>query len=57
MYSPAWSHGKIKEIFSNIFMVSGTNITRHDNMELQHSRNMVIIRNGNKLSANKHSKD
>jgi hypothetical protein len=50
MYSPAWPHGEIKEIFPNIFFVTGTNITHHDNVELQHSRNMIILRDHGKLS-------
>ena len=50
MYSPAWPHSEIKEIFPDIFFVTGTNITNYNNTELQHSRNMVIIRNDNKLS-------
>lgn len=49
-YSPAWSHSPIKEIFSDIFFVTGTNITQHDGVILQHSRNMIIIRNQGKLS-------
>lgn len=50
MYSPAWPHNEIKEIFPNIFFVTGTNITYHNNVELQHSRNMIIIRDNNTLS-------
>lgn len=50
MYSPAWPHSEIKEIFPNIFFVMGTNITHHNNTELQHSRNMIIIRDNDKLS-------
>lgn len=50
MYSPAWPHSEIKEIFPNIFFVTGANITHHNNVELQHSRNMIIIREGNTLS-------
>jgi len=49
-YSPAWAHSKIKEIFPDIFYVMGTNITQHNNIELQHSRNMIIIRDDDKLS-------
>lgn len=49
-YSPAWSHSQIKEIFPNIFFVTGINITQHDGVTLQHSRNMVIVRNQGKLS-------
>lgn len=50
MYSPAWPHSEIKEVFPNIFFVTGTNITQHNNVELQHSRNMIIIRDNEKLS-------
>lgn len=50
MNSLAWPHSEIKEIFPNIFFVTGTNITHHDNVELQHSRNMIIIRDNGKLS-------
>lgn len=50
MYSPAWPHSEIKEIFPNIFFVTGTNITRHNNVELQHSRNMIICRDNDRLS-------
>lgn len=49
-YSPAWPHSNIKQIFPDIFFVTGTNITEHDGVTLQHSRNMVIIRNQDKLS-------
>lgn len=50
MHSPAWPHSDIKEIFPDIFFVMGTNKTEHNNIELQHSRNMVIIRDKNQLS-------
>jgi len=50
MYSPAWPHNEIKEIFSNIFVVVGTNKTNYNGVDLQHSRNMVIIRDANSLS-------
>jgi len=50
MYSPAWPHGEIKEIFPEIFFVTGTNITDFNGAELQHSRNMIIVRDENKLS-------
>jgi hypothetical protein len=45
-----WPHGEIKEIFPNIFCVTGTNITTFNNTELQHSRNMIIVRDENNLS-------
>ncbi len=50
MYSPVWPHSEIKELFPGIFYVVGTNITRHNNIELQHSRNMIIIRDQDSLS-------
>ena len=49
-FSPAWPHGKIQPVFDDVFLVTGSNITQHNGMELQHSRNMIIIRDGNKLS-------
>lgn len=49
-YSPAWPHSDIKEIFPNIFFVTGENITHYNGVELQHSRNMIIVRDANKLS-------
>ena len=50
MYTHAWPHSEIKEIFPDIFFVTGTNITHHDNVELQHSRNMIILRDNDQLS-------
>jgi hypothetical protein len=50
MYSPVWPHSEIKEVFPNIFYVMGTNITTHNDIEFQHSRNMIIIRDEGKLS-------
>jgi hypothetical protein len=50
MYTPAWPHSEIKKIFPNIFFVTGANITYHNNVELQHSRNMIIIRDNDELS-------
>lgn len=49
-YSPAWPHGSIEEIFENIFFVTGTNITDYGGAELQHSRNMIVIREENELT-------
>lgn len=46
----AWPHGKIKQIFEDIYLVSGTNKTIYDGIELQHSRNMIIVREEGKLS-------
>jgi hypothetical protein len=49
-YSPAWPHSPLQEIFPNIFFVTGTNITNYKGIDLQHSRNMVIVRRGSELS-------
>lgn len=47
---PSLKHGPIQQIFPNIFMVTGINITHHDGKELQHSRNMIIYKEENKLT-------
>jgi hypothetical protein len=49
-YSPAWPHGDLKEVFPNIFFVMGTNITTHEGVTLQHSCNMVVVKNANALT-------
>lgn len=49
-YSPVWPHTAIKEILPNIFFVMGMNKTHFNGVDLQHSRNMVIVRDGNQLS-------
>lgn len=43
-------HGRIEKIFSDIYFVMGTNKTVHDGVELQHSRNMTIVRHNDELS-------
>jgi hypothetical protein len=48
--TPAWPHGKIQTLFDDVFLITGTNITQYQGLELQHSRNMIIIREDNKLS-------
>ncbi len=50
LQTPAWPHGEIRQIFDDIFFVSGTNKTVHDGVQLQHSRNMIIVREEGKLS-------
>ncbi len=50
MYFPAWPHTKIKEVFPDIFYVTGTNKIDHEGIHLQYSCNMIIIRQGNELS-------
>lgn len=43
-------HSNIQQVFDNIFMVTGSNITVFGGIELQHSRNMIILRHNKKLS-------
>lgn len=49
-YTPAWPHSQVEEIFPNIFFVTGTNKTHHAGIDLQFSRNMIIVRNGLELT-------
>ena len=49
-FTPAWPHGKIHEILPDVFFVTGTNKTQHDGVDIQTSRNMIIIRNGSELT-------
>lgn len=49
-FTPSWPHGEIREIFKNIFFVTGTNKIYHEGVDIQTSRNMVIIRNGSELT-------
>jgi hypothetical protein len=50
LQTQVWPHGEIRQIFDDIFFVTGTNKTVHDGVELQHSRNMIIVREEGKLS-------
>ncbi|MFN7097544.1 MAG: hypothetical protein ACK4PR_08300 [Gammaproteobacteria bacterium] len=50
MYSPAWPQSEIKEIFPDVFIVIRVNKTNYNGVNLQHSRNMIIIRENNNLS-------
>jgi hypothetical protein len=49
-FTPAWPHGDIREIFKDVFFVTGTNKIHYEGDEIQTSRNMVIIRNGSQLT-------
>ena len=49
-YREVQPHGDIKEVFNNIFMVTGTNRIHHDGVDIQVSRNMIIVREKNELS-------
>lgn len=50
-FTPAWPHGDIREIFQDVFFVTGTNKIQYDGADIQTSRNMVIIRNGPELTS------
>lgn len=49
-YSPAWEHDQIKEVLPDIYFVMGTNKTIHEGVELQHSCNMVIVKQADELT-------
>ncbi|MCD6027392.1 MAG: hypothetical protein K0R08_1911, partial [Solimicrobium sp.] len=49
-FSPAWPHGELRQIFSDIFFVTGTNKVRHENADIQTSRNMTIVRTDSALT-------
>src|SRR5579863_2586240 len=47
--SPAWPHSNIKQIFPDIFFVTGTNITEYDGVTLQHSRRIKTMQNNRSI--------
>lgn len=49
-YPKAFAHGSIQEIFPDIFFVTGASIFEHEGNTIQKSNNMVIVRDGNKLT-------
>lgn len=49
-YSPAWPHGDLTQVLPDIFVVTGTNRTRHAGIDFQTSRNMVVLRTGQTLT-------
>jgi hypothetical protein len=49
-FAPAWPHGEIQEILPDIFFVTGTNKVQHEGINIQTSRNMVIMRHGSELT-------
>ncbi len=49
-FTPVWPHGDIREIFKDVFFLTGTNKIHHDGADIQTSRNMIIIRNGSELT-------
>jgi len=49
-FPPSLPHGQIKQIFPDIFMVTGANVIDHDGVRIQASRNMVIVRQNHDLT-------
>lgn len=49
-FTPAWPHSEIREIFKDVFFVTGTNKVHHEGQDIQTSRNMVIVRHGSELT-------
>jgi hypothetical protein len=49
-YTPAWPHGEIKPALADVFYVQGTNKTHHAGIDLQTSRTMTIVRQGDELT-------
>ncbi len=48
--TPALPHDNIEKIFENLYFVMGSSITHHEGMNIQHSSNMTIVRNGEELT-------
>lgn len=49
-YREVQPHGQIKEVFNNIFMVTGSNKIHHEGIDIQTSRNMIIVRENDELT-------
>lgn len=49
-HSPAWPHGPLQLAFPDIYVVLGTNRTHHAGVDLQTSRTMVVLREGDELT-------
>lgn len=49
-YPTAFAHGEIKEVFPDIFIVTGASIFQYEGNDIQKSNNMVIVRNGKELT-------
>lgn len=48
-FPPALAHGEIEEVFKDVFFVSGAMETRLMDLDWQFSRNMTIVRDGERL--------
>ena len=49
-YSPVWPHGELQLAFPEVFFVVGTNRTHHAGVDIQTSRTMTVVREGEALS-------
>ncbi|MGE3317989.1 MAG: hypothetical protein AB7I18_01725 [Candidatus Berkiella sp.] len=49
-YRTVQPHGEINEVFHDLYMVTGTNHIHHDGVDIQVSRNMVIVRDDHQLT-------
>jgi hypothetical protein len=49
-YSPAWPHGAVTPAFDDVYFVIGTNKTHHAGVDVQTSRTMTVLRDGDSLS-------
>lgn len=49
-YPEALAHGKIQQIFPDIFFVTGVSLYHYNGNDIQKSNSMVIVRNGKELT-------
>jgi hypothetical protein len=49
-FTPVWPHGDIQEVFTDVFFVTGTNKIHNEGVDIQTSRNMVVLCNGSELT-------
>ena len=43
-YSPVWPHGDLQFVLPDLYLVTGTNRTHHQGVDLQTSRAMLVVR-------------
>lgn len=49
-YSPAWPHGELTPFVDGLWYVMGTNRVHHAGSDLQTSRTMLVVREGERLT-------
>lgn len=49
-HAPLMPHGALREVFSNIFFVTGTSRPNFNGTQFQFSRNMTVVREGDALT-------